>query len=306
MADPAWRKELLKLAVGEVLCDEPLRRYTSLGVGGPADALVFPRDKEGLRKTLAFLVKEGLPFMPLGKGTNLIVRDGGYRGVMIGFRDLNKLEREEDDTGVTISAEAGVPLAILVDWALKEGLTGLEFCAGVPGSVGGAVRMNAGAYGREIKDVVRRVAFLTPAGEIMQRGREELKFGYRSLAMMPDVLIFAAAFRLLKGAKEEIGQQVEKILALRKAKHPLAQRNAGSIFKNPQEGPAGQIIEEMGLKGVRIGEAQISEKHGNFIINLGRAKAADILALIDLVKDRVRRERGIILETEVCIIGEEA
>lgn len=291
---------------GEALFDEPMSRHTSLGVGGAADALVFPKDKEELRNTLAYLVQAGLPYMPLGNGTNLIVRDGGYRGIIVGMRNLNGLFMETEDGKVLLCAEAGFPLAALVDKSLREQLTGLEFCAGVPGSVGGAVRMNVGAYGREIKDVAVRVAFLTKEGEIIQRSREKLSFRYRALEMPPHEIVIEAAFSLRRGDGEEIRPRVEKILALRKERHPLTHRNAGSIFKNPLELPAGRIIEELGLKGVCRGGAQISEKHGNFIINLGGAKAADVLALINLIKEKVRKERGMLLETEVCIIGDDA
>jgi UDP-N-acetylmuramate dehydrogenase len=193
-----------------------------------------------------------------------------------------------------------------VGCALREGLAGMEFCAGVPGSVGGAVRMNAGAYGREIKDVAATVTFLRATGELLQLDRGELHFSYRNLTVPPDFIIIAADFFLVKGDREEIRQKVSAILARRQEKHPLKYGSAGSIFKNPGKLPAGRIIEEMGLKGLQIGDAKISEQHGNFIVNLGQAKAADVLALIDLVIMKVRQERGIVLATEVHIIGEDA
>lgn len=295
------------LVTGLALFDEPMSRHTSLGVGGAADALIFPSGKEELINTIAYLVQAGLPYMPLGNGTNLIVRDGGYRGIVVGLKHLGGLFVEKkEDSEVILCAEAGVPLAVLVDKTLREELAGLEFCAGVPGSVGGAIRMNAGAYGREIKDVTVRVAFLTTEGEIIQRDRKELRFQYRALEISPHDIVIEAAFSLRRGVKEDIRSRVEKILSLRKKKHPLTHRNAGSVFKNPAGAAAGQIIEELGLKGIRRGDAQISEKHGNFIVNLGGAKAADVLDLINLVKEKVCQERGILLETEVCIIGEEA
>ena len=305
MLDLAYREKLQELVAGEVLFDEPLGRHTSFGVGGLADALVFPQDREGLRNTVAYLIESGLPFKPLGNGTNIIVRDGGYRGVIIGLKKLDSLVMEETGAVVTIHAGAGVALAEVVNCSLSEGLAGMEFCAGVPGSVGGAVRMNAGAYGREIKDVAVTVTFLTKKGEIRQCDRGDLDFSYRNLAVPPEAVIVAADFSLVRGDREEIRQQISAILARRQEKHPLKYRNAGSIFKNPGKLPAGRLIEEMGLKGLQIGGAQISEQHANFIVNLGKARAADVLALIDLVISRVRQERGLVLETEVHIIGDD-
>lgn len=302
----SWREKIQALVYGAALFDEPMSRHTSLGVGGLADALVFPRGKEELRNTLAYLVQAGLPYLPLGYGTNLIVRDGGYRGVIVGLKNLKRLVVEQEGDKTVFRAEAGVPLAVLLDKSLREGLAGLEFCAGMPGSVGGAVRMNAGAYGCEIKDVVRKVVFLTKAAEIIKRSREELNFSYRALEISPQDIVIEAAFYLRSANEEESRPLVEKILAQRKEKHPLTYRNAGSVFKNPEGAPAGRIIEELGLKGICRGGAQISEKHGNFIVNLGGAKAADVLGLIDLVKAKVLEEKGISLETEVCIVGEEA
>jgi len=170
--------------------------------------------------------------------------------------------------------------------------------------VGGAVRMNAGAYGREIKDVVEAITFMTMEGGICQQGGGELGFSYRNLDLPPDSVILSSDFFLHRGAREEIKKNVETILEMRKDKHPLMYRNAGSIFKNPGSLSAGRIIDEMGLKGLRIGDAMISEMHGNFIVNLGKAKAKDVLALIDAVKKKVLEERRVVLDTEVRIIGE--
>ena len=306
MLDGALRQKLQEIVSGGVLFEEPLSRHTSMGVGGKAEAVVFPMTREELIKTAAFLKNEKISFKALGNGTNLIVRDGGYRGVVISLRKLHNLSLEEGDGGVSVLAEAGVPLADVVGLSLREGLTGMEFCAGIPGSVGGAVRMNAGAYGREIKDVAKSVTFLTGKGNIRQRGKGELKFGYRNLDTPPDDIIVAATFCLLRGDGKEIREKVEGILALRQEKHPLMYRSAGSVFRNPGGGvSAGRIIEETGLKGLKIGDAQISDRHGNFIVNLGQAKAGDVLALIEAVKKKVLQERGIVLDTEVHIIGEE-
>jgi UDP-N-acetylmuramate dehydrogenase len=304
MLDLAIREKLQELVAGEVLFDEPLSGHTSFGVGGPADAICFPHDKEELKNTIVWLAACGLPFKPLGNGTNIIVRDGGYRGIIVGLKGLGSMRVVEAGDGFIIHAEAGVALAELVGCGLREGLTGMEFCAGVPGSVGGAVRMNAGAYGREIKDVTAMVTFLTQTGELLPLDRGKLSFSYRNLALPPDYIIVAADFALVKGDSAAIRETVSAIQARRQEKHPLKYRNAGSIFKNPGKLPAGRIIEEAGLKGLQIGGAQISEQHGNFIVNRGQASAADVLALIEQVAMKVRQERGIDLETEVHIIGE--
>ena len=298
------RKKLQEILSEDVLFDEPLSRHTSLGVGGEADAVVFPRNREELAKTLSCLKKDGVPFTPVGNGTNLIVRDGGYRGVVVFLKRFDNLSIKDDGDRISVHAEAGVPLAELVGLSLREGLTGVEFCAGIPGSVGGAVRMNAGAYGREIKDVVEAITFMTMEGGICQQGGGGFGFSYRNLDLPPDSVILSSDFFLHRGAREEIKKNVETILEMRKDKHPLMYRNAGSIFKNPGSLSAGRIIDEMGLKGLRIGDAMISEMHGNFIVNLGKAKAKDVLALIDAVKKKVLEERRVVLDTEVRIIGE--
>lgn len=299
------RKKLQEILSEDVLFDEPLSRHTSLGVGGEADAVVFPRNGEELTKILSCLEKEGTPFTPVGNGTNLIVRDGGYRGVVVSLKRFHNLGIKLDDGGkVSVHAEAGVPLAELVGLSLREGLTGVEFCAGIPGSVGGAIRMNAGAYGREIKDVVEAITLMTKKGGICQHGGGEIGFSYRNLDLPPDSVILSARFFLSRGAREEIKKNVETILEMRKKKHPLMYPNSGSIFKNPGSVSAGRIIDELGLKGLKIGDAMISEMHGNFIVNLGKAKAKDVLALIDAVKNKVLEERGVVLDTEVHIIGE--
>ena len=305
MLDAVSREKLQELVAGEAFFDEPLSRHTSFGVGGAADAIVFPHGQEELKNTIAWLIRAKLPFKPLGNGTNVIVRDGGYRGIIVCLKKLSGMGMEEAGGGIAIHAEAGVALAEVVGCSMRAGMAGMEFCAGVPGSVGGAIRMNAGAYGREIKDVTETVTLLTKTGAVLKLNRGELSFCYRNLTLPSDCIIVAADFSLVRGDCEEIRQKVSAILARRREKHPLQYRNAGSIFKNPGKLPAGRIIEEMGLKGLTVGEASISEQHGNFIVNLGQAKAADVLALIDRVIRQVHQERGIILETEVHIIGED-
>lgn len=301
--DARFREELTA-AAGEVLFDEPLARYTSMGVGGKADALAFPAGEEALGRTVALCRERGIDWFPTGNWTNMIVADAGYRGVVVALRNLRQVRLDRDaEEQARIEAGAGAPLSELVALAAREGLTGLEFGAGIPGSVGGAVRMNAGAFGREMKDVVETIRLLDENGRFRDVVRADLAFAYRNLDLPPGSVVTSARFLLQEGNGEAVRRRIVEIMALRRQKHPLEHRSAGSIFKNPREIPAGRLIEEVGLKGTRIGDAQVSEKHGNFIVNLGKARAADVLSLIDLVRERVREKTGVSLETEVRIVG---
>jgi UDP-N-acetylmuramate dehydrogenase len=307
LMDATLRQKLKDMVSGKVLFDEPMYRHTSIGVGGIADAVVWPRRSEELSLIVHFLWHSQIPFIPLGNGTNLIVKDGGYKGAVISMQDLNSVSlAERDSKQLLIHAGAGVTLSEIVLMSEKRSLSGMEFCAGIPGSVGGAVRMNAGAYGKEIKDIVETVELMIISGEILSARKDDLKFEYRNLDISEGTIITGASFLLTRGIEEQIRDRITEILGKRQNKHPLEYRNAGSIFKNPNGGiPAGQMIDELGLKGMRIGDAKISEKHGNFIVNLGNAKASDIIALIDMIKTKVNEERGIKLQTEVKIVGED-
>lgn len=310
IADTQLRDRIGGIAVGRVLFDEPMSAHTSMGVGGRADALIFPDTVEGLRDLVSFLLRERTPFLPVGNCTNLIVKDGGYRGVLISLEALQGLELKEsavkeDTGGVCMHAQAGVSLFSLVDFTIRESLAGMEFCAGIPGSVGGGVKMNAGAWGREMKDVVALISILDAEGRMHDIVRETLLFEYRNLNLPDGAIITSAGFSLVRGDRGAIRERVSEITVARRERHPLAQRSAGSVFKNPPGCPAGKMIEETGLKGLKVGGAEISEKHGNFIVNTGGAKASDIIALIDTVKKRILDTRGILLEPELKIIGNE-
>lgn len=301
-----WESKLRGLITGEILYQEPLSHHTSMGVGGKADIFICPKNVEELRVLIKFLQAEGVPFVPLGNGTNILFKDRGYKGVVIALKALQgkKIEILDEDR-VLLCAEAGVSLQELVDLAREEGLTGMEFCAGIPGSVGGGAIMNAGAYGKEMKDCVTSVTIITESGVKSVLPKADLLFQYRRLELPAGAVIAEVCFLLKRGRREDIGQQIDRILALRKEKHPLDHKSAGSIFKNPPGMPAGQIIEELGLKGLRLGDAQISYRHANFIVNLGQAKTSDILILINLIKEFAWSRMGIKLEEEVRIIGED-
>jgi UDP-N-acetylmuramate dehydrogenase len=286
---------------GKVLFDAPMRQFTSIKVGGPADCLLFPRGVVELRKVVRDVRRKKIPFLILGKGTNLVVRDKGVRGWIISLtQGMKKIHMD----GEVVEAEAGLPLQRLVQYSIRKGLTGLEPFFGIPGTVGGGMAMNAGAWGAELKDVLLSMTLMSEDGEIVERPRSRLRFSYRRLVLPPSWIILKGRFRLKKGDKEESLQRVKSYSEMRKRRQPLDYPSAGSIFKNPKEGPAGKWIEEVGLKGFRIGQAMVSERHANFIINLGKAKAEEVIRLMELVEKRIYEEKGISLEREVRVVGE--
>lgn len=295
---------------GEVRKNEPLSKHTSFCLGGPADALVYPSDRNDLIAVLQAIKTEQQKFFVLGSGTNLLVRDGGFRGVVVCLKKMNEVvvEREYRSVGgsyAVLRADAGAPLAKVLAASIEAGVTGMEFAAGIPGTVGGAVRMNAGTAIGEIGDVIESVTFLSPDGETVTRNREELKFSYRSASIPEGHIIIEARVALRRDDKEKISTRVLELLQKRKDAQPQGIPNAGSIFKNPKEKSAGFLIESAGMKGKIIGGAQISEKHANFIVGGSKARAADVLALMEMVKARVLDVHGVRLEPEIKIIGEE-
>jgi len=296
-----YKQKAQGLIKGRVLVDAPLRQFTSIKVGGPADSLFFPRDVDELRKLMRVATKNRIPFVILGKGTNLIVRDKGIRGWVISLtRGLKKIRIEGD----VVEAEAGLSLQRFVQSSILRGLTGIEPFFGIPGTVGGGLAMNAGAWGVEMKDIVLSVTLMKEDGEVVERSRGKLRFSYRKLALPPSWVIIRGRFQLKKGKKEEILDKVKSYSEMRRRTQPLDYPSAGSIFKNPAEGPAGKWIEEAGLKGFRMGQAMVSDRHANFIVNLGKATAEEILHLIEWVEKRVYEVKGISLEREVKVVGE--
>ena len=295
---------------GDIKRNEPLSRHTSYAIGGPADILAWPADREDLRLLLRAIKAQKLPSFILGGGTNLLVRDGGFRGVMITLQRMHtiKIEREYRSIGgsfVVVCAEAGASLAKLLSFAVEHGLTGLEFAAGIPGTVGGAVCMNAGTSLGEMGDVVESVTLISPDGEPGARSAEEMEFGYRTASVPEGHLVLEARVVLRRDDKEKIKARLKELLETRKQRQPWGFPNAGSVFKNPQSESAGMLIERAGLKGRTVDGAQVSEKHANVIVNTGKAKAADVLRLMELVKEKVLEVSGVRLEPEIKIIGED-
>jgi UDP-N-acetylmuramate dehydrogenase len=295
---------------GEVREQEPLAVHTSFRIGGPADYLAFPADREDLIALLAQVRERGLRFVILGGGTNLLVRDGGFRGVVISLMRLAAVttKREYRSLGgsfAVVRAEAGASLPKVLRHTVEQELAGLEFAAGIPGTVGGAVCMNAGTAQGEMGDVIDTVTMLSPYGGLLIRHRDELGFGYRTANVPPGHVVLDAKIILRHGQREKIKASVKALMTVRKERQPWGLPNAGSVFKNPQDEAAGKLIETAGLKGRTVGKAQISEKHANFIVNLGGARATDVLKLMDIVQERVLAVHKVRLEPEIKIIGDD-
>ena len=280
--------------------NEPMKKHTTFRVGGPADYFVTPPTEEALRKVVLLCREEGMPFYILGKGSNLLVGDKGYLGVMI-QNLMNRISVEKE----TVTAQAGAGLAQVAAAALEAGLTGFEFAAGIPGTLGGAVVMNAGAYGGEMKDVLCRVHVMTGEGEFLTLEKEELELGYRpSVVAKKGYIVLEAVLCLQEGDREAIKARMEELRQKRLEKQPLEYPSAGSTFKRPEGYFAGKLIQDAGLKGFSVGGAQVSEKHSGFVINTGNATAADISGLISQVREKVHANSGVWLEPEVKRIGE--
>ena len=304
----SWETELDKWAAEylpdlQIKTDEPMSRHISFRVGGPARRMAFPSSGEQVVLLLNFAHACGARPLVIGNGTNLLAPDEGLDRLVVDTSvGLNRLEEGEEPDILT--AEAGVSLARLADFACKLGLTGLEFAHGIPGTVGGAVCMNAGAYGGEIKQVIETVTILFPEEGVRTLSCAEMDFGYRHslLTDQPNAVVLRASFRLSKGDPEMIREGMRELLSRRKATQPLEYPSAGSTFKRPAGNFAGALIESSGLKGLTVGGAQVSEKHAGFIINTGSATAADVLEVIRQVQERVFTETGVRLEPEVRII----
>lgn len=284
-----------------VLWDEPMKNHTSFKIGGPAAALCAPKDRQQLRELVGFVQREGVDSWYIGNGSNLLVSDAGLNGVAILLDSGFDGEIELD--GTVLLAPAGKKLSAVCAAACAAGLTGLEFAYGIPGSVGGAVYMNAGAYGGEMKDRLLWVEYLAPTGEIVRLEQEQLSLSYRHSRFMEEGMqgscIVRAAFGLQRGEKAAIQSEMERILNQRRQKQPLEYPSAGSTFKRPQGAFAAQLIDECGLKGFTVGGAQVSEKHAGFVINTGKATCADVLELTRQVRECVQEKTGYLLELEV-------
>lgn len=286
----------------QILANEPLSKYTFTETGGPADFLAFPRSAAEVEELFYYAQAHDLPWTTLGNASNLIVRDGGIRGLVVILTEMNAIDCADG----LLSAQAGAKLVDVSDRALAEGLSGLEFACGIPGSIGGAVFMNAGAYDGEIAQVFESCQVLSKVGKIETLTKEDMKFGYRRSILQEDgAVMLQATFRLTPEKKVVIQQRMDELTALRKSKQPLEYPSCGSVFKRPAGHYTGALIQKAGLQGLKWGGAQVSEKHAGFIVNIDHATATDYLELIQHIQQVIKEKFDVDLEVEVRIIGEE-
>lgn len=285
-----------------VKINEPMKKHTTFRVGGPADYFLTPDSAESVQDTITFLKHNKVPYYVVGNGSNLLVGDQGYRGAIVQiYQKMNQIRTE----GEYIYAEAGALLSKIAAEALSKGLTGFEFASGIPGTLGGAVMMNAGAYGGEMKQVIQEATVLTSDGKIITLAAEDMEFAYRSSIFSKNGdIVLSAVLKLDKGEQEAIRARMDELKVQRVTKQPLEYPSAGSTFKRPEGYFAGKLIQDAGLRGFQVGGAQVSEKHCGFVINKENATAADIISLMEQVSDKVEAQFGVRLEPEVRRLGE--
>ena len=299
-------KELFSEGIfkGEVRFMEPMRKHTSLKIGGPADVFAVPQDLPSLRNMRLGLKRKQIPFFTLGGGTNILVRDGGMEGAVISFNSFRRIELlSNNDDLVYLSVEAGTPLQRLVNFTKENGYSGVEGLVGIPGTVGGAIFGNAGAFGYEIKDVLVSVEIMNAQGGIEKFKVEKIDFGYRRSSISSSEVILGAEIRLKKDKKENISAKAEDFLQKKWKQQPISESSAGCVFKNPPGLFAGKLLDEAGCKGMKIGDVEVSAVHANFFINKGSATASDFLHLMNEVAHRVEKKFGVVLEPEIKVVG---
>ncbi len=297
-----WFTELqAEIKNGQLKIDEPLCKYTMTKLGGVADLLVIPSTFEETKATVRYASNNEIPLLLLGNGSNMVVRDGGVRGIVLHLSELNEIKVE----GTSIHAQSGAHIIDVSKAAAANGLTGFEFACGIPGSVGGAMAMNAGAYGGEIKDIIVQATVLTGSGELLVLSKEQLELGYRkSIIAKEGYYVLSADFTLVSGNQKDIDEKVADLTFQRESKQPLEYPSAGSVFKRPPGYFAGKLIQDCNLQGKGCGGAEVSTKHAGFIINKNNATASDYIGTIEMVKAEVKKTFGVELELEVKIVGE--
>jgi UDP-N-acetylmuramate dehydrogenase len=284
---------------GSVSFQASLREYTSFKIGGPADVVVEPADIEDVCLVVQQARARRIPFFVLG-GTNLLIRDGGIRGIVM---SLVRLRGMKEESGSILYAEGGVGMPTLIGYAIRHSLAGLEWAAGIPGTVAGCVVMNAGTKLGEMKDSIKAIRMVNMKGRVEDIEAAQVRFEYRR-ALLPRGIVVGVWLQLTQGVRSEIERVVKEYLHYRRDTQPLAMPSAGCVFKNPPNDSAGRLIEAVGLKGARVGDAEVSMKHANFMVNRGQASAADVLALIGKVRSAIRRRAGVRLDLELKIVGE--
>lgn len=294
------KQEIKKITKGIILFDEPMSKHTSYGIGGPARAYVTPKNKEDLVSILKFSKDNNIPSYFIGSGSNLLVSDDGIDGIVITLgKSFNKLEINKNN----VFAETGVMLGKMVKECTKRNLSGLESLIGVPGTLGGALIMNAGAFGGEISNYLEYVSVITMSGDEKKYQQKDIKFNYRNSSFSDNEILINANFKFLFSDQKTVSKNKIKASGGRKSSQPLRFRSAGSVFKNPSEGAAGYFIDKAGLKGTKSGDAEISNVHANFFVNHGSATAKDVVRLINIARKKVYNEFGVMLELEIKTLG---
>ncbi len=298
------KTEIKNIFDGEVMFDEPMSQHTSLKIGGPVEVMVFPEDPLSLKKVVVAAGREGIPFFVFGGGTNLLVEDGGINGIAISLKKFRSIEfmKETDDSKAILFAGSGVPLAMLLSFAAKNGLSGIEALAGIPGYIGGAVSMNAGSFGMEIKDVITSVAIMDKRGEIIVLNRDEIDFSYRGSNFSAGSVVLSANMAFKKESPVDVEKRTKEYLERKKSSQPLGEFSAGCVFENPAGESAGKLIDDADCKGMREGAVEVSRIHANYFINCGNATCRDFIVLMDRVKSKVKEFSGVELKSEVRFI----
>ena len=300
-------KEILeksKLNKENLYYDEPMAKHTSFKIGGPADVFIKVDNIEELKETLDLSKKNQIPLTIIGNGSNLLVTDKGIRGITAKL-NLKDIEIKNENNKQIIKVEAGVPVGLLAQKLLKEEITGFEELSGIPGTIGGAVIMNAGAHGKELKDILKKVTAMDYNGNIHEFTNEECQFSYRNSRFQKEKhIILQATLELEKGNSTEIKEKMDEYMQFRKEKQPIEYPNAGSTFKRGEDFVTAKLIDEAGLKGYKIGGAQVSEKHAGFIVNVDNATAKDVIELTDYIKEKIEEKFGKKINLEIQIIGE--
>jgi len=288
-----------------VIENEPMSKHTSFKIGGNADFFTTPRTTEQIKEIITYCVKNAIPYFVIGNGSNLLVCDDGYRGIIIQlFEKFNHIEYADNGQKIIVKAQAGVMLGFLGNELMKRSITGFEFATGIPGTVGGAIMMNAGAYDGEIKDVIINATLMDSIGNVVKLNNSQLELGYRtSIISKKEYIVLEAEFELEEGNQEAIKNKLNDFTMRRREKQPLELPSAGSIFKRPKGHFAGKLICDANLMGYTVGGAQVSKKHAGFVVNIGNATAADIIQLTDDVKNKVKEQAGVDLELEVKKLG---
>lgn len=300
--DDRQKAAIMELGIKRILFDCPMDQFTTFRVGGPANAVCFPKEINQVQTLVKWLNKESLPYLLVGRGSNLLVNDEGLNYVVI-ILEGSLATIEKTDQKERLLVGGGLSIVELLSHCSALGLAGVEFMAGIPGTVGGAVIMNAGAFGAAIGDRIQDIQIITSQGEWVTLDQAELQFSYRGLRLPQNAIVVKALIQLIQEDTVVIRERIRDYLSRRKASQPLEFPSGGSVFKNPPNHYAGKLIEQSGLKGKKIGGAAISAKHANFIVNTGDAKAADIVALMELAREKVKKDSGIDLESEIRIVG---